>query len=301
MKELLSEYLYYYLYQPSFRAEGSSKMVGAVGHKRIPKEFYERSFIPLPPLPIQKQIVQILDEAFAAIDKAKANIQKNIQNAEELFKSKLNDIFSQRSNDWSEKELQKVCKFIDYRGRTPQKTKKGIRLITAKNVRMGFIKKEPEEFIDVNDYDNWMTRGIPCKGDVLFTTEAPLANVALLDLDEKIALAQRIITLVPDKDNLLGEFLSFCLQSKLVQDRIFSNGTGATVTGIKSKLLKKILIPIAPINYQEKIINDLKILRNNSESLIKIYNHKLSVLDELKKSLLQKAFSGELTKEVNAA
>ena len=251
--------------------------------------------IPIPPLTEQKQIVALLDQAFAAIDQAIANLEKNIQNAQELFQSKLNDVFSQRGEGWVERSLIETNKFIDYRGRTPKKTESGIRLITAKNVRMGFLKIEPKEYIAIDNYDEWMTRGIPSKGDVLFTTEAPLANVALLDTDEKIALAQRIITLCPNREILNGDYLAFCLQSKLLQDRILAKGTGATVTGIKSKLLKEIQIPIAPLDKQHVIVNELNSFKKHSDILNLKYISKIKNLEELKKSILQRAFNGELT------
>jgi type I restriction enzyme, S subunit len=77
---------------------------------------------------------------------------------------------------WEICSLDKYVKFIDYRGHTPPKTQSGMRLITAKNVKNGFLQREPEEFVDSSIYDKWMVRGIPKKGDVLFTTEAPLAS-----------------------------------------------------------------------------------------------------------------------------
>ena len=103
-----------------------------------------------------------------------------------------------------------------------------------------------------------MTRGIPRKNDVLFTTEAPLANVALLDTDEKIALAQRIITFSPDRETLTGEYLHYCLQSKESQEKILAQATGATVSGIKSKLLKEITIYIPSLDIQENIKEKLE-------------------------------------------
>jgi type I restriction enzyme S subunit len=251
--------------------------------------------IPIPPLSEQEAIVEVLDTAFAAIDQAKANIEQNIANAKELFQSKLNQIFSQKGEGWVETTLITVTSFIDYRGRTPKKTEEGIRLLTAKNVRMGYLKRNPEEFIAEAAFDDWMTRGIPTKGDVLFTTEAPLANVTLLDTDEKIALAQRIITICPDRDILTGEYLSYCLQSKVSQDRILEKGTGATVTGIKAKLLKEIPIPIAPMDQQKSIIEELDSLSKSTKQLESHWQTKLASLDELKKSILQKAFAGELT------
>ena len=250
--------------------------------------------IPTPPLEEQKRIVAKLDDCFAAIDKARANVEKNLQNAKELFQSQLNQIFSQKGDGWEEKKLIDVNKFIDYRGRTPEKVSKGIRLITAKNVKMGYLKREPEEFINPDDYESWMTRGIPRKNDVLFTTEAPLANVALLDTDEKIALAQRIITFSPVRETLTGEYLHYCLQSKESQEKILAQATGATVSGIKSKLLKEITIYIPSLDIQENIKEKLDVLKSQTQTLESNYQQELDALDELKKSILQKAFNGEL-------
>lgn len=161
------------------------------------------------------------------------------------------------NQDWKEEELIKVTDFIDYRGKTPKKTESGVKLVTAKNVRMGYLKNDPEEFIAETAYEKWMTRGIPQKGDVLFTTEAPLANVALLNTEDKIALAQRIITLCPHRDILSGDYLTYCLQSPDIQFKILEKGTGATVTGIKSRVLKKVKIPIPPLPEQKRIVSIL--------------------------------------------
>lgn len=249
---------------------------------------------PIPPLEEQKQIVAKLDQCFEAIDKARANAAKNLENAKELFQSKLNDIFSQKGEGWVEKKLIDISKFIDYRGRTPKKTTEGVRLITAKNVKMGILNRNPQEFIHTDDYDDWMTRGIPNRNDVLFTTEAPLANVALLDTDERVALAQRIITLSVDQDIISGEYLCYCMQSKYVQDKILAKGTGATVTGIKAKLLKEIGIPVVDHKTQAKFVNNLNKLKEQTQSLESKYQQELNSLEELKKSILQKAFEGEL-------
>jgi type I restriction enzyme S subunit len=99
-----------------------------------------------------------------------------------------------------------------------------------------------------------MTRGIPKIGDVLFTTEAPLANVAQLDTDEKVVFAQRIIVLQPAANNLDRTFLKYLLLSDVAQDRILVQGTGATVQGIKSSLLKTIPIEFPPLAEQQRIV-----------------------------------------------
>jgi type I restriction enzyme S subunit len=251
--------------------------------------------VPIPPLPEQERIVGILDEAFDGIAKAKALAEANLQNARALFQSHLQSVFSQRGEGWVETTIEDHIKFIDYRGKTPVKTETGLRLITAKNVKMGFLQEAPKEFVAPKSYDAWMTRGIPKRGDVLFTTEAPLANVAQLDTDEKVVFAQRIIIMQPDPSMIESTFLKYLLLSQPVQDRIRSQGTGATVQGIKASLLKKIEISFPKsLDEQTKIVNQLDALSEETQRLESLYQSKLDALDELKKSLLHQAFSGNL-------
>ncbi len=289
------EWLYYFLSRESFRIEGAERMSGAVGHKRVAKEFIDGYPIFIPPLPEQQRIVSILDEAFDGIATTKANADKNLKNARALFESYLQSVFSQRGERWVDTTIGQHIRFIDYRGKTPEKTEDGLRLITAKNVKMGYLSETPKEFVSPESYGGWMTRGIPRLGDVLFTTEAPLANVAQLDIDEKVVFAQRIIIMQPVTTKLDSAFLKYLLLSQPVQQRIHDKGTGATVKGIKASLLKTIEISFPKsVVEQERIVVKLDGLREQTQRLESIYRRKLTALDELKKSLLHKAFAGEL-------
>ena len=251
--------------------------------------------VPVPPLPEQQRIVGILDKAFDGIAKARANAEQNLQNARALFESHLQSVFTQCGEGWVDSTIGSEIKFIDYRGKTPVKTPSGVRLITAKNIKMGYIQETPMEFIASASYKSWMTRGIPQKGDVLFTTEAPLANVAQLDTDEKVAFAQRIIIMQPNAAILDSTFLKFLLLSQPVQQRIRMKGTGATVQGIKASLLKTIEISFPKsLTEQVRIVAKLDELSDETQRLESLYQRKLAALDELKKSLLHQAFSGML-------
>ena len=243
----------------------------------------------------QQRIVGLLDEAFEGLATAKANAEKNLQNARALFESHLQSVFTQRGPGWVESTIGAEIKFIDYRGKTPVKTASGVRLITAKNVKMGYLQESPMEFIAAASYKGWMTRGIPQKGDVLFTTEAPLANVAQLDTDEKVAFAQRIIIMQPNAARLDSTFLKYLLLSQPVQQRIRTKGTGATVQGIKASLLKLIEISFPKsLTTQEQIVSKLDDLREETQRLARLYERKHAALEALKKSLLHQAFTGAM-------
>ncbi len=144
-----------------------------------------------------------------------------------------------------------MAAIIDYRGKSPQKTKFGIPLVTAKIVKGGRIEK-PEEFIAEADFGDWMRRGIPKPGDIVITTEAPLGEVAQLD-GRKVALAQRVITLRGKPDVLDNTFLKFLLQSNSVQEELRSRGTGTTVVGIRQSELRKVKLTLPPLAEQKAI------------------------------------------------
>ena len=154
-------------------------------------------------------------------------------------------------------ELQDVCSFIDYRGKTPPKTTSGIPLITAKIVKNGQILP-PQEYIAESYYNEWMRRGIPKKGAIVLTTEAPLGEVAQIDTNEKLAFAQRVIILEPDEKRLIPDYLLYALQDTTLKERISAKATGTTVMGIKSAELKKVQVDLPSVTIQKKISSILK-------------------------------------------
>lgn len=292
----LGPYLLWFFKTEEFKKQisgGENTMIN-----QVTRYMLDEIKIPLPTLSEQQRIVSILAKAFTVIDKAKVNAEQNLQNAKELFESYLQGAFECKGDGWVECNLEDNIKLIDYRGRTPQKTESGVRLITAKNVKLGFLQLEPQEFIAKDNYESWMTRGIPNVCDVIFTTEAPLANVAQIESDEKLAFAQRIIVMQPNRKKLNPTFLKYMLLSGPIRKRILEKGTGATVVGIKSSLLKKISIYFPnTVEEQQTIVRQLDALRAETQKLEALYQKKMDDLEELKKSVLQKAFAGELKTE----
>ena len=125
--------------------------------------------------------------------------------------------------------------------------------------------QEPQEFIAENYYNEWMRRGIPQKGDVIFTTEAPLGEVARIKTDDKLAFAQRIIVLEPNTQQLNAGYLFYALQDIVLKNRIAARATGTTVIGIKAAELKKVEIDLPPLQQQEKIADILSSLDDKIE------------------------------------
>lgn len=147
---------------------------------------------------------------------------------------------------------------IDYRGKTPVKTESGIPLVTAKIIKGGRIET-PTEFIAKDDYVAWMRRGMPKEGDVVLTVEAPLGEVAQLG-PEKIALAQRVVTLRGKAGVLDSTYLLYLLQTEEMQSQLKSRATGTTVLGIKQSELRKVALSLPPFDLQLSAAATLKAL-----------------------------------------
>jgi type I restriction enzyme S subunit len=142
----------------------------------------------------------------------------------------------------------------DYRGATPEKVESGVFLVTAKNIRKGWIDYESsKEYVRASEYSRIMRRGLPKKGDVLLTMEAPLGHVALIDRED-IALAQRIIRFRLHAGRLLTQFALLCLNSPYFQNQLNERATGSTAQGMKASKLPQLLVALPTIAEQEVIV-----------------------------------------------
>lgn len=184
---------------------------------------------------------------------------------------------------WREASLSSVLdKIIDYRGKAPPKTESGVRLITARNVRFGFISFDHAEYIDENLFAEWMNRGLPQVGDILFTTEAPLGNVAMFPKGGPFALGQRIVTLRTGQKTNSGFLFQFLI-SEIGQDRILQKASGSTALGIKSRELQKVLIPLPPLAEQKRIAEVLGVW----DRAIEVAGKQLDLARTQKRALMQ--------------
>jgi len=204
--------------------------------------------------------------------------------------------FVQYSDLWTFKNLNKATSYVDYRGKTPEKTKEGVFLVTAKNIKMGYIDYVcSKEYISFSSYNDVMRRGKPLIGDVLITTEAPLGNVASID-QEGIALAQRVIKFRGESEILLNCYLKHYFTSTEFQRSLESKATGSTAKGIKGSVLHKMEIAYPSLPEQQKIADFLTSVDTKIQQLSK----KKALLEEYKKGVMQKLFNQEIRfKDVN--
>ena len=255
--------------------------------------------IPIPPLPEQQRIVSILDEAFSSIEQAKENLQRNLQNAKELFQSELNSIFTNKGEGWEGKTLGEVTNV--QRGSSPRP------------------KGDPKYFSETKTEYNWITISdisAYAKNNVLlqtreWLTEAGSKQSRYVDKNEFIIAVSGSTTGKCCITGINGfiydglavvKIINNTIEPKFLLNYMMSlyttinnSKTGAAFPNINTNYLNNLSIPFPPLKTQQKIVQQIDKLSAETKRLEAMYQQKLDALEELKKSILQKAFSGELS------
>lgn len=267
----------------------------AAGQTGVNKKALDDYTISFPEKKEQKQIVAILDQAFEKIEQARATAEKNLQNARELFESYLHSVFTQKGDGWEKKTLADIA--IDFgRGKSKHRPRNDERLyggcypfIQTSEVRncdhiiMNYSKTYNEYGLDQSKL--WP------KGTLCITIAANIAETGILDFDA--CFPDSVIGVVVDKKQISMKFLEYLLQS--FKSVLQAKGKGSAQDNINLGTFENQLFPFPDLSIQEGIVIRLSSLSSEVKQLETIYQQKLNCLEELKKSILQKAFSGELT------
>jgi type I restriction enzyme, S subunit len=295
-----AEFLYYYLARPTFLEEGARTMTGAVGHKRVTKEFVETYPIPLPPLPEQRRIVAILDEAFEGIATAKVNTERNLQNAREIFSSYLQDVYTVRVGHLPRERLEVLCeksRLITYGVvKLGDPIEGGVPCLRTSNVRWLDIDINGMKRISPTlaaEYSRTILRG----GEVLVNVRGTLGGVAVVPDYMAGWNVSREVAVVPVNADILDpEYAAFWIGSRASQNWLSGVKKGAAYTGINIEDLRNLPVPLPEKQAQHAIVNDVLEIRDATRRMEVVYQNKIAALDELKQSMLHQAFNGGLAK-----
>jgi type I restriction enzyme S subunit len=294
-KQLNPNWFLYYSLSNEYQNEIQKQVTGAT-RQRISRKNLGLVSVPLPPLPEQQRIVYILDEAFAAIAKAKANVEQNIKNAKELFDSYLQGIVS-NGNKWEKKTLAQISTTFG-RGKSKHRPRNWEGLYGGKYpfIQTGdirncnhFITEYSQTYSEVGLAQSklWPT------GTICITIAANIAETGILTFDS--CFPDSVIGIVVNEKLADRDFVEYLLQSFKV--RIQSLGKGSAQANINMGTFENEKFPFPPVAEQKKIVEKLNQLAAGTQRLEAIYQQKLLNLEELKKSVLQKAFNGELKTE----
>lgn len=288
-KNIDKDFLFYFLFLNEKEISGNT---GAV-FSSINKGDIENIEIPLPPLLEQHRIVKILDEVFENIKKAKENTEKNLQNSKELFESYLQSVFAKKGRDWEEKNVSEVCELKSGTTIPPKLEKPSGDVLYAKVGDMNLFGNEVEmvlssRFIDFTDLkeSQIIPEGsviFPKRGGAIFTNKRrKIVKPTIVDLNT--------MALVPSR-SLIPDFLYYWFLRIDLTDLT----SGSSIPQINNYSFDNICISFPKsLSEQRFIVAKLDTLSIETKKLEGIYKQKLADLEELKKSVLKKAFSGDL-------
>ena len=247
---------------------------------------------PLPPLPEQERIVGILDEAFEGIAAATAQAEKNLHNARELFQSVLQSTFSQKGDDWEVKTLGEVC--LTTAGGTPLKSKREY----YENGDIPWLLSGEVCQKEITSSKNFITRiGVENSSAKLYPPDSVLiamygATAGQAGILRFEATSNQAVCAILPNEQYLPEFIYYFFLNE--KKTLVAKAAGNAQPNISQKKIKDTSIPVPPLAEQERIVDKLDALSEETKRLEAIYERKKAALSELKQSLLQKAFAGEL-------
>jgi|CXWL01.1.fsa_nt_gi type I restriction enzyme S subunit len=297
------KYLFYYL---GSKVEMLNDLGSGATFKELSGSKLKEVPIPIASLPEQQRIVAILDEACAAIAKAKVNAEQNLRNAKELFESYLQSVFENKGEGWEEKILEelsdKKCTLSYGIVQPGDEYPNGLPIIRPTDLTSRFIKIEGLKRIDPKLADGYK-RTTLIGDELLLCVRGSTGVVSIATRELNGANVTRGIVPIRFNSEVIDqEFGYYLLISKYIQKQISAKTYGAALMQINIGDLRKIQTPYPPLTEQQTIVQKLDALSTETKKLEKIYQQKINDLEELKKSILQKAFSGELkaSKEVAA-
>jgi len=293
-----SLYLYYLM---GSKSKMLNNLATGATIKYLSKNKFQELVIPLPPLPEQQRIVSILNETFAAIAKAKSNAEQNLKNAKELFESYLQGVFEKKGEGWEEKKLIEITSKIGSgatpRGGNESYKSEGISLVRSMNVHDFEFREKNLAFIDDQQAKELNNVTLQENDVLLNITGASVARCCVIPKELLPARVNQHVSIIRAKKEIIDPiFLNLLLTSKFYKDQLlFTGEQGATRQAITKAQLEvfKIAFPKS-INEQKSLMIRLGNLSRETKKLEAIYQQKIKDLEELKKSVLQKAFSGEL-------
>lgn len=294
------KYLFHFLCSVDF-----SKYVLGSAIPHIYFRDYKKEQIPLPPLKEQERIVEILDESFAKIDESIKILEQDLLNLDELMQSAMQKAFNPLKDNakenyklpqgWEWKSLGEICFITDGTHKTPNYIKTGIPFLSVKNISKGFFDLSDIKYISLEEHNKLIKRAKPEFGDILICRIGTLGKAIKISLDSEFSIFVSLGLLKP-KIKIISDYLVYFLNSYFIEGWIDNNkvGGGTHTAKLNLNILEKCPIALPSLKEQEQIVSYLDEFSSNVKNLKQNYQMQIKNLQELKKSLLDKAFQGRL-------
>ncbi|NQT60160.1 MAG: restriction endonuclease subunit S [Bacteroidetes bacterium] len=288
------EYLKSWMDSVGFQESLAQYTIGAAIKNVASVKVLKQIQIPIPPLFEQKRIVSTLDKVFAEIEKAKSNAQQNLKNAKDLFESYLQEVFENRGDGWEEKTLEQISDFFG-RGKSKHRPRNDKKLYGGDYpfIQTGDIRNCEHYITDYsqtyNDVGLKQSKLWP-EGTICITIAANIAETGVLTFEA--CFPDSVIGVVVNKKIVDIDYVEYLLQS--FKTHLQTLGKGSAQDNINLGTFKDKLFPFPSMDQQQDIVRNLDALSAKTRKLENIYQKKITDLEKLKKSILQKAFRGGL-------
>ncbi len=293
-KEKIENKLYWYFTKTKSYWEQANSLASGAAQPHFNGAAVKQVIFSYPKsLPEQQRIVAILDEAFAAIAKAKANAEQNLKNSKELFDVYLHKYYTSKEEGWEEKNLKEIAEYFNGLTYSPKdvRNNEGIIVLRSSNVQ-----NDELDFDDIVRVNLTVKEKIIVKnGDILMCSRNGSKRLVgktatIKDLDEEMTFGTFMMII----RSQYNPYLAWFFKSTDFRKQI-SGGENTMINQITRYMLDDVVLSFPPIETQKGIVQKLDALSTEIKKLDTIYNQKINDLEELKKSVLQKAFAGELS------
>lgn len=301
----LNKEYFYYLFSSNFMYSFLSYQASGSTVKNLNIDKLKQIEIPLPPLKEQERIVGILDESFAKIDESIKILEQDLLNLDELMQSALQKAFNPLKDNakenyklpqgWEWKNLGEICFITDGTHKTPNYIEKGVPFLSVKNISKGFFDLSDVKYISLEEHNKLIKRAKPEFGDILICRIGTLGKAIKISLEFEFSIFVSLGLLKP-KVKIISDYLVYFLNSYFIEGWINNNkvGGGTHAAKLNLNILEKCPVVLPPLKEQEQIASHLDELSSHVKNLKQNYQAQIKDLQELKKSLLDKAFKGNL-------
>ena len=298
-KELDRSFLFYWLTQKKIILKIDETCTGT----RMPRANMEKVLnfsLVIPPIEEQKRIVEILDKAFEGIAQAEANTRRNLINARELFDSYLNQVFTNYAHHYNFISLNNLTELIT-KGSSPKwqginyVEHPGVLFVTSENVGVNELIFEKTKYVE-EKFNKKDSKSILKKGDVLTNiVGASIGRTAIFTREETANINQAVclIRCLPDK--LFNQYICYLLNSPYFRKILHENEVNTARANLSLTFFRNLEIPVPTLEEQKNIVNRISKTIQKTQKLETIYQRKLEAIAELKQSILEKAFTGQLS------
>ena len=283
--KITSDWLYYLTTWKAFRKEAERNMTGSAGQKRVPKTFLENYVVNLPDIDTQKSENKILRKLDDLIFLRKQQLAK----LDELIKARFVEMFGDPSNNpmgWKKQNFEDIALLItDGEHMTPQRTNKGIYLLSARNILNHTIQLDDVDYIDEEEYGRIARRIVPQQGDVLVSCSGSIGRCCVVPSELKFQMV-RSVALIRFNNTINPIFAEWLIATDELQKQIYTSATQSSQANLFQGKIRKLCGYVPPLSLQNQFAAFVERVDKQKQTV----QQSLEKLELMKKALMQEYF-----------